>query len=424
MKTLFFFSDAGEDILLGKKDLERPFLLDPFTAHPFLTLHDYFTAIEQFLIHNHASLESILGLALNKKAQFNHIQKVIIRSEKHGAFYHLARIDIFIDNAIAKFGLCIALSSTGKSTLNREFKTLCYLVDHFQLPYLPRPYLKAEEQVITHGKKEEFTFILSQWLDGYNERHLSSGSGTQDQRICIWDTQRGRRYAPQQVAELIFRSMGKILTLYYDTKRYFGIYPWHQAAADFVLKNTNETLEVRLTTARAYEPLAIFRAHPDPNPLIALFYFFLNLGIRLRLDKAEGVGEVIWANKDLLKSGIEGFMDALKLMHKEGRYRLGNPEEFISTIKSFSPKELIRAFSPLMGMYETENPDEFQVIKKQIKGTYQGAPSYYPKHSLISSSAGVLITLGMDISKDALSGFAPSIFINIALESKYNSLLA
>ena len=367
MKTLFFFSDPKRDIHLGKKDLERPFLLAPFTPHPFLSLSDYFTAIEQFIVHNRASVESILRDTVSKTLQSNHIQKIIIRSQKHGAFYHLARIDIFVENTVAKFALCTALSHRGKSTLDREFQTLRYLGDHFQIQCLPKTYLKGEEEIISHGKKEQFTFVLSQWLDGYNEWHLSGGSEIETQRICIWDEQAGKRYASQHVAESIFQSMGKILTLFYDTKRYFEIYPWHQAAGDFVVKDSSKTPKVKLTTARSYRPLPIFKGRPAPNPSVALFYFFLNLGIRLRLDRAEGVGKLVWANKELLRGGIQGFVDALKLRHIEGRYELGNPEEFIYTIKRFSPQELTKASLPLLEMYETENPDEYQVIKSKLK---------------------------------------------------------
>jgi len=84
-----------------------------------------------------------------------------------------------------------------------------------------------------------------------------------------------------------------ILTLY----KYEHLPPhpsWHHAAG-ISCKEHWGVVDVRLTTARGYEPLVIFIEDQDINPVMALLYFFLDLTVRMRLDRWEGVGEIVWA---------------------------------------------------------------------------------------------------------------------------------
>ena len=90
-------------------------------------------------------------------------------------------------------------------------------------------------------------------------------------------------------------SRAAILTGYFDTRSFAQIYPWHPAAGDFIARIAGDGVAVRLVAARQYGPLV---GPPDLPPEEALLFFFLNLTLRLRVDRLDGVGEVAWAGPD------------------------------------------------------------------------------------------------------------------------------
>ena len=47
--------------------------------------------------------------------------------------------------------------------------------------------------------------------------------------------------------------------------------------------------------------------------LDALLVFFLNLTIRMRLDRQDGIGEIVWADDIAIKGTLQGFLEGLAL---------------------------------------------------------------------------------------------------------------
>jgi hypothetical protein len=41
--------------------------------------------------------------------------------------------------------------------------------------------------------------------------------------------------------------------------------------------------------------------------------FFLNLALQMRLDRLEGVGEMVWSDKSAVDATLTGFLDALSI---------------------------------------------------------------------------------------------------------------
>ena len=119
MHLRFLLSDPHGDIELSQEDLEQPFLISPEEQHPFLTLADYFGALQNFVLHSGGGL---LLTALKKKElqadiNLSDISEIIIRSEKHGAFYHIASAEIIGFGENIKFALTSALSESAKTCL-------------------------------------------------------------------------------------------------------------------------------------------------------------------------------------------------------------------------------------------------------------------------------------------------------------------
>jgi len=368
MNIQYLFSSPDGDIALTPEDLARPFLITPTEAHSFLTLGDYFNSIETFLLKDPAKpLYSILKERFNKQTDINSIQELLIRSEKHGALYHPASIEVMVEGKQLKIAASTAVTEKGKLWLAREYEILKYLNRSYKLPYLPNIYTKGGIECKADDRKHEtLVMILAEWFEGYHEWHLSIDETDNTRKISIWDMENGNRYASEREAFEIFRQASKILTLYYDTNSFNQIYPWHHAAGDFIVGIRDGRIDVRLTTARKYESIMGSFSEDTVNPIIAMIYFFLNLTVRMQLDKLDGVGKTVWAGDFTAGAATAGFFEALMTMETEGRYNLGKVEDLLSLLQSFREEELEGLFQSLITLYLEDDPEDVAVIQENL----------------------------------------------------------
>ena len=383
MLIKYLFSSPEGDISLTPEDLARPFLITPSEHHPFLILRDYFDALKEFILKDHGeSLVCVLREVLNREIDLDNIRKMLIRSEKHGGFYHLASVEIFIDDKRIRLTVSTAVSETGKEWLTDEYETLISLNASLKLPYLPNVYFKGGV-VAPAGKKktETLAMFLGEWFENYHEWHISIDENSKSQKVCIWDRQNGNRYASKKEAFEIFRQASKILTLYYDVNDFSQIYPWHHAAGDFIVNAGKNKIEVRLTTARKYQSIMACLLQGSVNPMIAVVYFFLHLTIRIRLDKLDGVGETVWAGDFSVDAATEGFFEALRTMNREDRFNHGEVKDLLSLLQSFEEGEIETLFQPLLGLYQDDSPADISVIqlnlKPHVKRLYQTLQNFH-----------------------------------------------
>jgi hypothetical protein len=82
--------------------------LSPLEAHPSLTLGDYFYAVQQALFQLFMKPAPDIPV---KKAP----DRIIVRSEKHGALYHVASAELFFGGRLVKFAVSAAVSDKGKA---------------------------------------------------------------------------------------------------------------------------------------------------------------------------------------------------------------------------------------------------------------------------------------------------------------------
>ena len=80
----------------------------------------------------------------------------------------------------------------------------------------------------------------------------------------------------------------------------------------------------------------------------------------MRLDRLDGVGEVIWANDNCVQATVQGFFEGLR--SKEDFQNL--TYDMLNVLQSFSPDEMKQIFSPLIDMYE--GTDDHPVIIKNL----------------------------------------------------------
>jgi len=343
----YLVSSPYGDIPVDKKKWHLPLERDALKT-PYKT---YFHSIRDFIVQDEFKpLLEVASKRLGSKTHLKEVNEIIVRSEKHGFLYHPASIEVILKDERVKFGLNVAISDTGKDWLREEFFVLQRLTTKFNLPYLPRPYFFAE--------LNSMVFLLEEWFEGYHEFHISKDDEG-NQRLKLWEFGNGYKYLTSDQSFEIYRQASKILALFYDLKDSSQIYPWHHASGDFVAKVDDKKIDVRLTTARRYEPLMVFTEKEPLNPLMALFYFFLNLSVRMRLDKLDGLGEVVWADDLCLEATVTGFLEALKLKGEFEHYP-SQIEEFLRLLKSFGQEELTISFNPLIGLYKGQ--EDFPVI--------------------------------------------------------------
>jgi hypothetical protein len=363
----YLFSAPKGGILLGADDLQRPFLISAGERHPFLTLGNYFEAIKDFILMDHGRpLTTVLREHLRSDVGPDSIHEILIRTEKHGALYHLASVEVFCGARSMKMCVSTAVSENGKAWLKHEFDLLKFLNSKLALPYLPVPHFEGDVKVYSDQGNESLSMFLTEWFENYHEWHLSMDVKGEKQGVCVWDLKNGHWFASNKEAFEIFRQASKILTLYYDIHGFNQIYPWHHAAGDFIVRSKDGIIDVKLTTARKYEPIMLFSSKDAIDPVVALAYFFLNLSIRMRLDRLDGVGVRAWAGGFSLRALIQGFFDGLLIMEADGRYGLGQVRDLPSLFKGFDQEELAGLFYPLLDVYAKEEPGDFLVIQANL----------------------------------------------------------
>ncbi len=366
----YLFSSSKGDIPLGAEDLARPFLISPSKPHPFLTLGDYFEAIKKFLLKDEGNfLIHILRAGSIGEGSPDTIRRIRIRSEKHGVLYHVASVEIVVGEKPIKLAVSTGVSTEARSCLTNEYDILKSLQRSLSPSYLPTVYQKGE-MVCPDGHQpyETLTLVLSEWLEGFHEWHFSVDATDNRQKVCIWDLEKGHRYASEEEAFEIFRKASRILTLYWDPHTFKQIHPWHHAAGDFVVKTGDDGIHVKLTTARGYRSIMNSLSRDDVRPMIARVYFFLNMTVRMRLDRLNGVGDTVWAGDFSVQATTDGFFDALQILAEKGLMMPDEIRGLLSLLQSLNAEEFDSLFNPLLAFYLEGSPTELHVIQAHLKG--------------------------------------------------------
>jgi len=358
----YAFSSPVGDIEMEESDLHRPFLIAPGKPHPTLTLRDYFHTLERFLLDRNGKRLSE-ALRLHRSAESTReIKEIRIRSEKHGTFYHIACIEIAVRDRTLKFAAGTAVTDIGMQCLCREREVLERLGSMRGRAYLPRIAASAEAPF---GDSTAMV-MLSEWFEDYHEWHLDEDERTGNQRILLWDGTTGDRYLSRAEASQVYRQCACILTHYFDFSDFSQIHPWRHASGDFVVRAREGDIDVRLTTARDYLPVMDF-GKGDRAVYTALVYFFLALSVNMRLDRRNGVDDMLWADEALLPAIIDGFFEALRAKSEACVPALGSLESLHSLIGSFSAEDLHRLVESLLVPYFEEDPEALEAIRNRLE---------------------------------------------------------
>lgn len=277
------------------------------------------------------------------------IEELLISSEKHGSDYHPARIEVMVGDLCAVFVMNVALTARGRARLGREFEALEHLNKKHDFPFLPRTYFQGE------AFHTPMPMFLADWFQGYHEFHLSMDKEDNSQGLVLWDTERGHYRLSEPQVRQVYHQSARILTLYYDLETFEQIFPWHHAAGDFVVKKQGEAIDVKLITVRQYASML----EPSQGLSVqeALLLFLLNLSLRMRLDRLDGVGAVAWADDGCVDATVEGFLAGLRAKEREGVIETGFVGRFVSYPGSLAIEDLADGFSAIVDAYDQRAPD-------------------------------------------------------------------
>ena len=330
-----------------------------------LTYGEFFEAVSTF-IDTHLSdyISKAIFHAVKRTVALHEISRIHIHLEKHGAFYHPARIVLLHADCQISLVVNVAISTLGKNTIKNEYGLLTQLANRTFPAWVPRVF--GYDKVGVDGQRYAQMF-LGEWFENFHEFHVSEKNSPSETGIRVWDPKKGNLFLSRQQTQHVFEQAAMILTTYYNVETFEQITSWHHAAGDFVVCLHEDEPSLKLITVRAYKPF--FSVSEEvvglETILNTLLIFLLNLSIRLRVDRMDGVGEVAWVEADVVPGIISGFFKGLELQAQ----KLHIPHELIEAFKTFLlhlPEVDIRDI--LMGIVNQIDPHspDLPVIKQNL----------------------------------------------------------
>ena len=363
----YCFASPRGDVPVDAKTLARSFIVEPLQYHPFMTLEDFFQAVRGFILSKESRpLTSLLSQFWDREVNLDDIDNVIIRYEKYGTLYQIASIDIVAGGLKTKLAVSAAISLPAKENIGKEYNLLSTLNAQTGLPYLPRIFCIHPWRVEKDGRVETMVLTLAEWFDGYHEWHFSRDEEGKD-KIVIWDMGAGNRFASDQEAYATIKETSKILTLYYDMDTCKRIIPWHHGAGDFVVNTGQGKVNVRLVTARGYEPFSSLDNSQKIDPSRGLLLFMMELTTKMRLDKWEGVGETTWADSTFVSAAVEGFFQTMKIKETQGECGHIKVDNFIASVKALSQDKIEELICLQLDEYQARDTSDYSVIKAHLE---------------------------------------------------------
>jgi hypothetical protein len=313
----------------------------------------YLGAVHYLLMRNNCQkILEALAYRLGRLVTLEEVDAIEIRTEKHGAFYHVARADVSVSGQIVSFAVNVAVSDTARAQLERDFTFLRRLTARYNYKFLPQVYFKGAGIYREAGKPLSWLHMfVAEWFQDYHEFHLHRNQADGSSRMLLWDLDRGSRYLSEQQCVALYRLGAKILTLYYNWNNFKQIYPWHHAAGDFVLREKGDAVDLRLITVRDYAAVVDFATGKKAGKLFALILFFLHLTIQMRIDRLDGVGDVVWAEDYCLEGVVPGFLEGLTEGEGGSRRGMPSPYEIHALLRKFTGEEWLQFLVELLGTY-------------------------------------------------------------------------
>ncbi|MBW2490295.1 MAG: hypothetical protein JRE65_04010 [Deltaproteobacteria bacterium] len=344
----------------------------------FISYEDYFSAARDFLEKDrYEMIVQAVSRYLHRKISFREIEKIRIFLDKHGEFYHPAKVEVVLQDVKIPFVLNVAVTEAGKQCAQREYRLLQMLNVDYPDSFIPKVY--ARDNVFTKMNQVEIGMFLGEWFEGFSEFHMSLDPDDKKHKIIVWDSKQGNFFLTTQQAMDLYRQAAMILTYYYNVETFEQIFSWHHAAGDFVVKCRKENVELKLVTVRQYRSMfanniAIKNSDSHKELILeALLVFFLNMAIKMRIDRLDGVGEIVWSDDVALKGILKGFFDALALKPESSVVEGPLNDGFRQHLLACSPADFFDLNHTIFQTYPSQAPEVpviRQHLEKHVEGLY------------------------------------------------------
>ena len=311
MAVQFFIAGESEPLTTGHPRWADPL---PISAQHFgddaiaatVSHGDYFTAVRDYLAGAGKS-----HLAAARCAPYAG-QRIDIVLEKHGAFYHPARLVLRNHSGRERWlALNVAVTPVGVEVMESEVAAFSRV--RARLPERSLPHVYGQDMVDGPGVLR-FGMLLTDWLRGFHEFHLAHNHRTGELGIRIWDPAAPGTFLHAAQATELYRKTAELLARAYDPETTAQIYPWHHASGDFVVRIDSAGVALKLISVRQYA--ATLATKPgdqldSASQAMALLVFFLNTTLRLRLDRIDGTGSLAWAGAAAVPAAVNGLFGGL-----------------------------------------------------------------------------------------------------------------
>jgi hypothetical protein len=339
---------------------------------------EYLCAVRQFL-EGPARLALYRDLARGG-ADSSGPERFRIYLAKHGEFYHPARIEAALNGGKRlQWVVNVALSAAGGRLIRKEYALLEKLFRQGRPAYIPEVYAFAE-MPLAGGRS--LPMFLGEWFSGYHEFHLTRSTPTGEQQLVLWDPENGSCVLARKHAEDLYRRAARILAHYFNPVTFECIGAWHHAAGDFVARRGGSGMDVRLVSVREYRPfLRLSPATSDADSdirtrLEVLLLFLLQVSIRMRLDRLDGVGQIGWSGQEAVDGTVAGVVEAvadkpappgLSLAVLFRRYLAASTEEELLDLCRGIAAKTIRLDSPDYSLVKSRLPEHAADLVKAIR---------------------------------------------------------
>ncbi|MFO7666556.1 MAG: hypothetical protein R6V76_08060 [Desulfobacterales bacterium] len=322
------------------------------------TYGDYFEASAAFITKNNCEviLTALSYSYMDKTIPLEKINEIRISLEKHGSLYHPSKVEAVTSNSLIPFVLNVAVSEAGIECIHKEFYTLKRLNSEFSNSFIPAVY--GQDDFV--GRENiKIGMFLGEWFEGYSEFHISKDPSDGKEKILIWDNLNGNLFASADKATEIYRQASMIMTCFYNVHTFEQIFPWHHAAGDFVVKYSGNSLDVKLITARQYAALyEVDNQNSNPDSIFeGLLIFLIVLSIRMRLDRIDGTGDIVWADVLSVEGTITGFKEGINKKIESGEISNNFFDEFRLYLKSISRNEFFELSKSIVNSFNQSAPD-------------------------------------------------------------------
>ena len=333
-----------------------------------ITIGDYLLSARKFLEkENFLFLRKGLKGLLSCNVEVDKIAKIIICLEKHGPFYHPIKTTVVLKDAkTVSFVLNGAVSDMGLATIENEHQNLKQLsFDKLNKGTIVTKNFIPEVFGIDfiESGKGKVGFFLAQWFDGFEEFHVVKTDNKN--KVGLLKSDGSFLLIPDSKAISIYEKASKILTFYYGIQSLKQISPWHHAAGDFIVKIDGDRVEVKLITVRGYN-----RLMESEDLFLGLLFFFLNLSLRMRIDRNKGTKEYVFLDESIVQPCVDGFILGLnENLKTDQKFSKSNPDFynlFIKFLKDFDLTILLNAFIMIIGSND-KNAPEASIIERNLE---------------------------------------------------------